>query len=103
MKLKENLLQILYDFKAFDINCFNTSKKNSLFDWTIIATGNSFNHINIISSNIVKFVKKNNFSHLFIEGKMNTGWILIDCCGILIHLMLFDIRNYYKIEDLLIC
>tara|TARA_B100001057_G_scaffold264771_1_gene264997 strand:+ start:2746 stop:3069 length:324 start_codon:yes stop_codon:yes gene_type:complete len=99
-KLVDKILLELEDNKALDIVSINVSEKTSLTDYLIFATGTSNRHIGSISEAVSQKLKKLNISLPSIEGKNDSGWIVIDSGDIIIHLFKDEIRKFYNLENM---
>ena len=98
-KCKHHILEAIDNVKGTDVKSFDTTKNTFLFDLIIIATIESTRQANAILKKILD--KK----YLFpvkptIEGSSDSGWILIDCSDIIVHLMTKQDREYYNLEEL---
>ncbi len=81
--------------KFFDIVFF----KNECFENIIIATALSKIHIKDMSYQLIKLVKcKYNVKSITMCG-INTGWVVINFDIVLVHLLLSDIRNFYRLDS----
>ena len=73
---------------------------SSFADVIIIATASSNRHAKSLSEKVVEAVKKNKMTVLGVEGKAESGWILVDCGEVVINVMKGDIREFYDLEGL---
>ena len=69
----------LGDNKAVDILSLDIKGISSFADVIIIATASSNRHAKSLSEKVVEAVKKNKMTVLGVEGKAESGWILVDC------------------------
>ena len=99
-KLVEKILVELEDNKALDIVSINVSEKTSLTDYLIFATGTSNRHIGSISEAINQKLKKLNMPLPSVEGKNDSGWIVIDGGDVIVHLFKDEIRKFYNLENM---
>ena len=98
-KCKYHITESIDDVKATDVMCYDTTKNSYLFDLIIIATIQSTRQANAILKKILD--KKFLFpAKPTIEGSSDSGWILIDCGDIIVHLMTKEDREYYNLEEL---
>ena len=98
-KCNNLIIEAIDDVKGTNIKSFNTTKNTFLFDLIIIATIESTRQANAILKKILD--KKLLFSvKPTIEGSSDSGWILIDCGDIIVHLMTKQDREYYNLEEL---
>jgi|TARA_B100000902_G_scaffold281018_1_gene266890 ribosome-associated protein len=100
LKLKNICLTALEDNKAEDILALDVRKISTFADSIIIASANSNRHAKSLSEKVIENVKKNKESFLGVEGKSESGWILIDCGEVVINIMKNDIREFYDLEGL---
>ena len=99
--LKKSIIAILDEKKANDIVEFDLSKCNSrLAEVSIIASGTSSRHTQSVAEYVYRFLKGNKL-HPIMEGKAETGWVMIESNGIEIHLFKPDLREYYNLEEIL--
>ena len=75
-QILKKILSDLEDNKALDIVSIDISKKTSLADHLVFATGTSNRHINAISQSVHKMLKSLNITLPSIEGNQESGWIV---------------------------
>ena len=101
---KKNLQNIctetLINNKAEDVLSLDIDGISSFADAIIIATANSNRHAKSLSEKLVESVKASGKSILGVEGKVESGWILVDCGEVVINIMKSDIRDFYDLEGL---
>lgn len=91
--------QILEEKKAKDIVILDIKRISIIADYFIISTAQSTTHLKTLSNTIIEKLKESNFNrNLIYEGNANTGWVLLDCGDIVIHLFSEEKRNYYHLE-----
>lgn len=90
----------LEDKKAEAIRVFNLKGQSSITDVVIIATGNSEPHLRALSNTIEGVVKDQAFSMAGVDYQPQSGWLVVDAYSIMLHLMLPDKREYYRLEDM---
>jgi ribosome-associated protein len=66
----------------------------------MIATANSNRHAKSLADKLVESIKANNKNILNVEGNVESGWILVDCGGVVVNIMKEDIREFYDLEGL---
>ena len=101
---KKNLQDIcnstLIDNKAEDVLILDINGISSFADAIIIATANSNRHAKSLSEKLVESIKASGKSILGVEGKIESGWILVDRGEVVINIMKSDIRDFYDLEGL---
>ncbi len=86
-KLQKIVINALEDMKAKDIEVISTSKLTSLFDFMIIASGDSTRHVKSLARNVYDKVKEADGDVLGIEGEETGEWVLVDLADIVVHVM----------------
>ena len=102
--MQKNLLELtlstLDDMKANAVNNMNVTTLTNVSDYMIFSTGNSSRHIRSIADKIAENIKKEGYPILGIEGYEGSQWVLIDLGNIIVHIMMAETREFYKLEDL---
>jgi len=93
-------LSVLDDMKAQRINSIDVSDLTSISDYMIFCTGTSSRHARSIVDKISEKAKRSKHSILGIEGYDSAQWILIDLGAVIVHVMLDEVRTFYKLDDL---
>ncbi|GHT89394.1 hypothetical protein FACS1894113_4400 [Alphaproteobacteria bacterium] len=96
--LKGQILKILDEKKLENIVEIDTSLFNRFSEICIIASGTSLRHMHAIADFLLRFLKSEKL-HAIIEK--TDSWVLIEACGIEIHLFKPEMREYYALEKLL--
>ena len=82
-KLQKIVVSALEDIKGKEIEVINTSKLTSMFDYVVIATGDSNRQVKALARNVHEKV-----------------WVLVDLGDIVVHVMQPTVRQYYNLEEL---
>jgi ribosome-associated protein len=93
-------LSVLDDMKAQRINSIDVSDLTSISDYMIFCTGTSSRHARSIVDKISEKAKRSKHTILGIEGYDSAQWILIDLGAVIVHVMLDEVRTFYKLDDL---
>ena len=99
-KLQNICQKSLEDNKAENILSLDIEGISSFADVIIIATANSNRHAKSLADKLVESIKAGNKNVLNVEGKVESGWILVDCGGVVVNIMKEDIREFYDLEGL---
>ncbi len=97
-QLKQVVLNALEDLKADNIVVLDVSKRTSVTDYMVIASGNSSRHVKSLADNVVSEVKEKGGRSLGIEGGATNDWVLVDLGEIVVHVMLPATRTFYDLE-----
>ena len=90
----------LEDNKAENILALDIEGISSLADVIMIATANSNRHAKSLADKLVESIKASNINILNVEGKVESGWILVDCGGVVVNIMKEEVREFYDLEGL---
>ena len=99
-KLQNICQKSLEDNKAEKIISLDIEGISSFADVIMIATANSNRHAKSLADKLVESIKAGNENILNVEGKVESGWILVDCGGVVVNIMKEDIREFYDLEGL---
>lgn len=86
--------------KAANIVMLNVHDLTTLADYFVICEGSSSRQLNAITENILDELKKVELRPHHREGTPESGWILIDCGNVLVHIFSPERRAYYRLEEL---
>jgi len=95
----ENIVKILDDKKAVDIETFDLKDKDYFVDAVVIATTMGQKHGLALLDDLKKKLKPLGETFLFIDE--SDDWTVIDLGDILIHLMSEEYRAKYQLEEFL--
>ena len=99
-KLQNICQKSLEDNKAENILSLDIEGISSFADVIMIATANSNRHAKSLADKLVESIKAGNKNVLNVEGKVESGWILVDCGGVVVNIMKEDIREFYDLEGI---
>ena len=69
-------------------------------DFFVIATGDSDTHARAISENILNRAREQGFRPVGVEGMSAGRWVLMDFVGLIVHVFLDEVREFYQLERL---
>ncbi|MCA6080343.1 MAG: ribosome silencing factor [Endomicrobium sp.] len=92
--------EIADDKKAIDTIILDMRKVTAIANYFVITTAQSTPQIDAISIEIEKTFKEQDIRPLGKDGVFSSSWKVIDYGGIVIHIMLSEIRESYKLEKL---
>ena len=88
------------DKKAFDVVELDVHKLSSVTDRVIIASGSSAPHLKALQQEIcVRLKHEGNPVHR-VSGTPESGWVVLDFIGVVVHLFTREVRQYYALEEL---
>jgi len=93
--------KVAADNRGQDILVLDMRKQTALFDYFIIATGNSRRQIHAMSEEIDHKLEDDlNDKRMSIEGYDDSKWIVLDYGSIVVHLFDDETRQFYSLENL---
>jgi ribosome-associated protein len=99
-KLQKIVVSALEDIKGKDIAVINTAKLSSMFDYIVVATGDSNRQVKALARNVHEKVREAGGAVLSVEGEETGEWVLVDLGDIVVHVMQPSVRLYYNLEEL---
>jgi ribosome-associated protein len=69
-------------------------------DFFLILSGDSDTHTRAISENILDRLRESGFRPVGVEGAAGGRWILMDFVGLVVHVFLPAVREFYQLERL---
>lgn len=99
-QLKQLVLDTLDDMKARDIQVMDVRGKTAVTDYMIIASGTSDRHVKAIAETVAFRAKDAGETPLGTEGLAEGEWALVDLNGVVVHVMLPKVRDFYNLERL---
>jgi ribosome-associated protein len=86
--------------KAQDICVLDIRKFNRLAGFFVVMTGESSPQIRAVVQEIERTLHDNNVKGFTIEGKYDSGWLIIDLGDVIVHVMGVKERAFYNLEEL---
>ncbi|MCA3270001.1 MAG: ribosome silencing factor [Alphaproteobacteria bacterium] len=89
---------ILADDFAEEVSVISLKGKSSIADSILIATGKAARHLDALAERIRDAVKSAGYNEPVVEGKGDSGWVLVDAGDIIVHLFRAEARKHYNLE-----
>lgn len=99
-ELRDLVIQVLEDMKAKDVRVLDVRGKTSITDIMVIASGTSDRHVKSLAEAVVFQAKAAGEVPLGTEGVNEGEWALVDLNGVVVHVMLPKVRDFYHLEGL---
>ncbi|MGA2976734.1 MAG: ribosome silencing factor [Spirochaetia bacterium] len=92
---------MIADHKGEDTVVLDLNGVSTIADFFIISTARSAAHLAGLLRALTDFFREHNI-HLFRghKGRVETGWVLLDCGDFVVHLMEKEQRKFYDLERL---
>lgn len=92
--------KVLSDKKAQDIIVIDIAEKSSFADYFVVCSGTSERQINYLVDYVEDALAAEGLFIKTVEGKQNSGWILMDFGDIIVNLFTQEMRERYNIEKI---
>jgi len=99
-EIRDIAVAALEEIKARDIVVLEVRKLTSLFDYLIVASGDSARQTKALARNVHDKVKAAGGAIVGVEGEQTGEWVLVDLGAVVVHVMQPAIRDYYNLEQL---
>lgn len=86
--------------KGDDIMVINISSKSSIGDFMILASGSNERLVGALADEVEDELAKEGVIVRSIEGKKESGWILMDYGDIIVNILTAEMRDRYNIEKI---
>ena len=98
--LKTNIINILKNKKAIDVEDIYVAEKSIIADYFIIASGTSSTQVKALAENLEFEISKLGVKPKKVEGYDSGNWILLDYGDIVVHIFLPEARKLYALSEL---
>jgi len=99
-EIRDIAVAALEEIKARDIVVLDVKRLTALFDYMIVASGDSARHAKALTRNVHDKVKDAGGQVIGLEGEQTGEWVLVDLGGVVVHIMQPAVREYYSLEEL---
>jgi len=91
-------ISILTQKQAREILVFDIRPLSQLFDYAVVSSGLSSTQIDVIRRALERGLRSEGLRPLGVEGKAESGWILLDYNDFVIHVFTPEKREYYRLD-----
>ena len=99
-ELAYQCVEICEDRKAEDVQLYDVGKASILADFYLVCTASSEPHLRAISGRVSHDLGERGMKPRSVEGKPGSGWTILDYGVVIVHIMNFETRDYYRLEEL---
>jgi ribosome-associated protein len=94
------VIEAASDKKAGDVVMLDIRELSVIADYFVICTGSNPRQIQAIASSIEDKLSEVKIKTRAREGSSDTGWVLLDCGDVIVHIFGPMEREYYRLERL---
>jgi ribosome-associated protein len=102
-QLPETLLkfaQFLDDRKAENITVLDLRDVANIADFFVVATAANAPHLKALGDGLQRLCKNEHYRESRHAGSGESGWVIADYDGIMVHVFSFEMRELYDLEKL---
>ncbi len=100
MEMLNEIAQIIYDKKGFNILALDVKGISSIADYLLIAEGNVDRHTISMAKAVLESMSEKGERAVHVEGLQTGDWIVLDFGGLIVHLFQPGLREKYSLEKL---
>ncbi len=93
--------KVLKEHKAENVVTIDVSEKTPFANYYVLATAANARHLGALKEIVEEELEKNKIAINHIEGKSQSGWILIDAYHVIINIFSQEERDRINITELL--
>ncbi|MEI6890965.1 MAG: ribosome silencing factor [Pontiella sp.] len=94
------IITFLDDRKAEDIVTLDLRERANIADYFIIATGANKPHLKSLYDGLKRLFKDAGFKGYHKDGVPESGWMIMDYHGVMVHIFERELREFYDLEKL---
>lgn len=96
----KQVVTFLDDRKAEDVVVLDLREHSNIADYFIIATGANKPHLKSLHDGLHRLCKDAHFKGSRNVGQPDSGWMIMDYQGIMVHVFEAELREFYDLEKL---
>jgi len=96
----KQVVTFLEDRKAEDIVALDLRELANIADYFIIATGANKPHLKALYDGLQRMFKNAGFKGYHKAGVPDSGWMIMDYHGVMVHIFERELREFYDLEQL---
>ncbi len=93
-------VQFLDDKKAENIVILDLRGVANISDYFVVATAANVPHLKSLSDGLQRLCKNEQYEGYRTAGTGDSGWVIVDYDGVMVHVFSFEMRNLYDLEKL---
>jgi ribosome-associated protein len=99
LQIARRAVELASDKQAEDVVLLDARQAASYTDYIVICSAESDRQLDAIQNEIMDSLKKESVLPYKSEGSSDSGWILLDYLGVVIHMFSRELRDYYSLES----
>ncbi len=99
-KIIKQIIEFLKDRKAEGIVALDLREHANIADYFIISTGANKPHLKALYDGLQRMFKDAGFRGYHKTGVPDSGWMIMDYHGVMVHIFERELREFYDLEQL---
>lgn len=99
LEIARRAVELASDKQAEDVVLMDARQATSYTDFIVICSAESDRQLDAIHREIQDTLKKESVIPYRSEGSSESGWILMDYLGLVVHIFSRELRDYYNLES----
>jgi ribosome-associated protein len=99
LEIIRSVCTFLDDRKAEDIVVLDLRETANIADHFVIATGANKPHLKALYDGLQRLFKDSGFRGAHRTGSPESGWMIMDYYGVMVHLFDQETRDFYNLEE----
>lgn len=99
-ELSQQIAETLIDKKALDVILIDISPKASFADYFVMASAGNERQLEALKGHVEDLLEPQGLFPKSVEGKRDSGWILMDYGDVVVNILTRDMRDKYNIEKI---
>jgi ribosome-associated protein len=99
-ELARAVVEVASEHQASDIVLLDLRPLNVFTDYFIFMSAETQRQMNALVDELRRSLKKSGVPLHHVEGNSQSGWVLVDCGDLVIHILTPEQRDYYRLEEL---
>jgi ribosome-associated protein len=93
-------VKFLDDKKAENIVVLDLRDVANISDYFVVATAANAPHLKALGDGLKRLFKNEQYEGFRAAGSGDSGWVIADYYGVMVHVFSFEMRNLYDLEKL---
>lgn len=99
-EMAQKIAETLSERKALDVMIIDISAKSSFADHFVMASAGNERQLEALKDHVEDLLEPMEIFPKSIEGKKDSGWILMDYGDVIVNILTRDMREKYNIEKI---
>ena len=98
--MAREIMEAIAERRGFSIVLLDLQSISLIADYFIIGSAGSARQLAAIVQEVQKLTREDGHPVLSVEGEAESGWIIMDYGGVIVHMFTPAERSYYNLEQL---